>query len=108
VDLLVIGGSGFLGRTITRQAALAGHRYLPCERACGRGVDWRTVDIRRDDVAALSRQVRPGLMVNAAYRQSDWETTADGAAHVALAAAGAEGVRLLHVSTDALFSGTAL
>src|SRR5690349_14610803 len=26
VDLLVIGGSGFLGRTVTRQALLAGHR----------------------------------------------------------------------------------
>ena len=46
------------------------------------------------------------MIINAAYRQSDWETTADGAAHVALAAAAA-GARLVHVSSDAVFSGTA-
>ncbi len=49
---------------------------------------------------------RPDAVINAAYRQSDWETTADGAAHVALAAAAA-GARLVHVSSDAVFSGTA-
>src|SRR5215469_7621313 len=55
---------------------------------------------------ALARRVRPDVLVNAAYRQSDWETTADGGANVALAAA-AIGARLVHVSSDAVFSGSA-
>jgi dTDP-4-dehydrorhamnose reductase len=46
------------------------------------------------------------VIVNAAYRRADWATTADGGMHVALAAAAAE-ARLVHVSSDALFSGTA-
>jgi len=70
-------------------------------------VDWCTLDIRRrDDVTALTRRVRPDAVINAAYRKSDWAVTADGGAHVALAAAAA-GARLVHVSSDALFSGTA-
>jgi dTDP-4-dehydrorhamnose reductase len=47
---------------------------------------------------------RPDLIINAAYRQSDWETTADGAAHVALAVVAAA-AGLVHVSSDAVFSG---
>ena len=110
MDLLVFGGSGFLGLRVTRLAQLAGHQVIATCHASeppAVDVDWRTVDIRRrDDVTALTRRVRPGVIINAAYRQSDWETTADGAAHVALAAA-ATGARLVHVSSDAVFSGTA-
>jgi dTDP-4-dehydrorhamnose reductase len=110
VDLLVIGGSGFLGRAITRQAQLAGHHVIATFHADvppADDVDWRRVDIRRrDDVTALATRIRPDVIVNAAYRQSDWETTADGGMHVALAAAAA-GARLVHVSSDAVFSGAA-
>jgi dTDP-4-dehydrorhamnose reductase len=110
VDLLVIGGSGFLGRAVTRQALLAGHRVTAtfCAHVPpADGADWRVVDIRRrDDVTSLARDVRPDAVINAAYRQSDWETTADGGAHVALAAAAA-GARLVHVSSDVVFSGAA-
>jgi dTDP-4-dehydrorhamnose reductase len=116
VDLLVIGGSGFLGQRITRQACLAGHSVIAtCHESAARtagvegtaGVDWRVVDIRRrEDVTALALDASPGVIINAAYRQLDWETTADGATHVALAAAAA-GARLVHVSSDAVFSGAA-
>ncbi|GAA2001347.1 sugar nucleotide-binding protein [Nocardiopsis rhodophaea] len=51
--------------------------------------------------------VRPVVVINAAYQQSDWASTAHGAAHVALAAA-AVGARLVHVSSDAVFSGAAV
>ena len=106
----MIGGSGFLGQRITRQARLAGHDVIATghENVLGTaGVDWRMVDIRRrEDVTALALDVRPEVIINAAYRQADWETTADGAAHVALAAAAA-GARLVHVSSDAVFSGAA-
>lgn len=54
-------------------------------------------------VAAL----RPSVVVNAAFRQAEWRSTADGAAYVALAASTA-GVRLVHVSTDAVLSGAAV
>lgn len=47
------------------------------------------------------------VVINAAYRQTDWVATADGAAHVALAAA-ATGGRLVHLSSDAVFSGAAI
>jgi dTDP-4-dehydrorhamnose reductase len=95
---------------ITRQAQLAGHRVIATFRTSvppAIDVDWRMLDIRfRGDVTALARRVRPDVIINAAYRQSDWETTADGGMHVALAAA-ATGARLVHVSSDAVFSGSA-
>jgi dTDP-4-dehydrorhamnose reductase len=110
VDLLVIGGSGLLGRRITRRAQRAGHRVVATFHASvppATDVDWHRIDIRRrDEVTALARRVRPDVIVNAAYRQSDWEITADGGTHVALAAA-ATGARLVHVSSDAVFSGSA-
>jgi dTDP-4-dehydrorhamnose reductase len=108
VHLLVVGGSGFLGLRITRQAQLAGHRVIATCHASAPpdvDVDWRGLDIRcRGDVMALARRARPDAVINAAYRQSDWAVTADGGAHVALAAA-ATGARLVHVSSDVVFSG---
>jgi dTDP-4-dehydrorhamnose reductase len=111
VHLLVVGGSGFLGLRVIRQARLAGHRVTATchagDPAAADGVDWRRLDIRcRDDVTALARRARPDAVINAAYRQSDWAVTADGGAHVALAAAAAS-ARLVHVSSDVVFSGAA-
>ena len=110
MDLLVIGGTGLLGRRITRQAQLAGHSVVASFYASvppATDIDWRKLDIRRpDDVTALALSVRPDAIINAAYRKSDWETTADGAANVAVAAVAA-GARLVHVSSDAVFSGAA-
>lgn len=106
--LLVAGGSGYLGQRIVSRALGSGHSVTAtyhANRPGTPGADWRPLDIRRrDDVAALAAEVRPDVIVNAAYLQSDWETTADGAVHVALAAAAA-GARLVHVSSDAVFSG---
>ena len=106
----MIGGSGFLGLRITRLALLAGHSVVATYHASAPpavAAEWRKLDIRcRDDVTALARQARPDVIINAAYRLSDWATTADGAAHVALASVAA-GARLVHVSSDAVFSGTA-
>ena len=110
MKLLVIGGSGLLGLRVTRLARLAGHSVIAtfCASAPPAAeADWRQLDIRcRDDVTALARGTRPDAIINAAYRQPDWPTTADGGTHVALAATAA-GARLVHVSSDAVFSGTA-
>lgn len=111
VEVLVVGGSGFLGGELARQALAAGHRVAatyatrPGDLA---GVAWHAVDVRdRARVGELVAAVRPDAVVNAAYRKDDWATTADGAAHVAVAAAAA-GARLVHVSSDAVFSGAAV
>ncbi len=110
MDVLVVGGSGLLGLRLIRQARLAGHRVIAtCHTSIPPAADghWRRADIRnRDETTTLALSVRPEIIFNAAYRQSDWETTADGAMNVALAAAAA-GSRLVHVSSDAVFSGAA-
>ncbi len=110
MDLLVIGGSGLLGQEVTQQAQREGARVLATfHRRAGTiiGVEWRPLDIRnRGDVAALVRECRPATIINAAFQQTDWTTTADGAMHVAAAAA-STGTRLVHVSSDAVFSGLA-
>jgi dTDP-4-dehydrorhamnose reductase len=111
VHLLVVGGSGFLGREIVGQSQAAGRATTATyhsSRALTQGPDWRQLDIRDGEaVRSLARDVRPDVVINAAYRQSDWATTAEGSTHVALAAA-AVGARLVHVSSDAVFSGEAV
>lgn len=110
MDLLVVGGSGFLGREVTRRARTAGARVTATfhsRPAPVTGVDWQALDIRhRDAVTALVARTRPAVIINTAYRQLDWVTTADGAMHVAAAAAAVR-ARLVHVSSDAVFSGLA-
>jgi dTDP-4-dehydrorhamnose reductase len=52
---------------------------------------------------ALER-TRPDAVIHTAAGRDDWRAMADGAAHVALAAV-ALGIWLVHVSSDAVFSG---
>ncbi|PRY00516.1 SDR family oxidoreductase [Allonocardiopsis opalescens] len=108
--ILVVGGSGFLGTELVRQALAAGHRVAATYRTRPGGAaaaSWSPLDVRdRRQVAERVAAVRPDAVVNAAYQQTDWASTADGAAHVALAAA-ATGARLVHVSSDTVFSGAA-
>jgi dTDP-4-dehydrorhamnose reductase len=97
MSVLVFGGTGGLGRELVRQARSAGQQVI----AAGS----RDADLRRvEQVAALVGRVRPTVVINAGYRQDDWAATADGAAYVAVAAVRA-GARLVHVSSDAVFSG---
>ncbi len=107
----MVGGSGFLGLEITRQALRAGHRVVATFHSHPPTIaaaEWRSLDVRhRDDVCALVLATRPAVIVNAAYSKSDWATTADGGTHVALAAA-TIGARLVHVSSDAVFAGAAI
>ncbi|MEV1244231.1 sugar nucleotide-binding protein [Nonomuraea sp. NPDC049750] len=109
--ILIVGGSGFLGRELARQCSLAGYEvaatYLTRSGETV-GVEWVPLDVRRrEDVEVLVGAFRPEVVVNAAYRQADWTTTAIGAVNVALAVSMVGG-RLVHVSSDAIFSGAAI
>ncbi|WP_437050405.1 sugar nucleotide-binding protein [Streptomyces sp. enrichment culture] len=104
----MIGGSGFLGAELVRQARSAGHAtaatYATAPGDASRAA-WYALDLRDarrlDDVMA---EVRPQLVVNASSGKADWAVTAEGPARIARAAA-RYGSRLVHVSSDAVFSG---
>jgi dTDP-4-dehydrorhamnose reductase len=106
--VLITGGTGHLGSELIRlagehQLIATYHRTPP---AAVSRVAWRSLDVRRrTEVEALLRDICPDAVIHTAYRQSDWTTTADGAAHLAVAAE-AVGARLVHVSSDAAFSGS--
>jgi dTDP-4-dehydrorhamnose reductase len=124
--ILVTGATGYLGRRVAARAAAAGWSVVgthlatePGEQAAEQVSETarageqaaehagERLDIR--DPAAvhdLLRRVRPDAVVHTAAGRdrNDWPSTADGAANVAVAAAQL-GVRLVHVSSDAIFSG---
>ncbi|WP_427893195.1 SDR family oxidoreductase [Kribbella sp. GL6] len=99
--LLVTSAAGLLGRELLR---VAPHDVVPAyhSQPVAGGVQ---LDVRRpDQVRDVIREVAPDGIIHTAYKQDDWETTATGAVNVALAA---EGVRLVFVSTDAVFGSRA-
>ncbi|WP_030451649.1 SDR family oxidoreductase [Herbidospora cretacea] len=109
MKILVVGGTGFLGAELVRQATAHGHVVAATyftRQGSSPDADWRSLDVRdRADVARLVAEVAPDVVVNAAYVQSDWVTTAVGAANLAVAT---DGIRLVQVSSDAVFSGAAV
>jgi dTDP-4-dehydrorhamnose reductase len=104
VRLLVVGASGHLGGEIARQAAAAGWDVVGTHWAHP-GAGTVPLDIRElSTVVSAVAHVRPDAVVNAAYAYAGWRVSADGAAHVAVAAARV-GARLVHVSSDVVHSG---
>jgi len=109
MKVLIIGGSGFLGTELVRQTAAAG--WETAATYCSRpgsmpGASWYQLDLRApgqiDEVLAAAA---PTAVINATSGGSDWAITADGSFRVAAAAAKL-GCRLVHVSSDAVFSGS--
>jgi dTDP-4-dehydrorhamnose reductase len=107
VKVLVTGGRGQLGRSVTRRGVASGHVVV--------APDLDELDIRDEDaVARVIEAERPDVVINAAAytavdraeteRELAFAINRDGAGAVALACAAA-GRRLLHVSTDYVFDG---
>jgi dTDP-4-dehydrorhamnose reductase len=108
MNILLVGGSGFLGRELAQQASATGHGVTatfatrPVDIP---GVHWLPMDLRRsEEITSALRETQPDVVINAAYRKADWATTADGAICLAMATT-QHGSRLMHVSSDAVFSG---
>ncbi|MEV5516257.1 sugar nucleotide-binding protein [Streptomyces flaveolus] len=108
MTVLIIGGSGFLGAELVRQAVSAGRRPAATFHSCpgSDGAVWHHLDLR--DSARLEELLdteAPAVVINVTSGGADWSVTAEGGIRLALAAAG-RGIRLVHVSSDAVFSGT--
>ncbi|MEU9624557.1 SDR family oxidoreductase [Streptomyces sp. NPDC088251] len=108
MTVLIIGGSGFLGAELVRRATAAGWDTAATfhSRPAGfPGVAWHQLDLcnskRIEEVLA---EVSPSAVINTASSRADWAVTAEGPIRVAMAAAKL-GFRLVHVSSDAVFSG---
>ncbi|MFF0449897.1 SDR family oxidoreductase [Streptomyces sp. NPDC004609] len=109
MTVLIIGGSGFLGAELIRQARTAEHTTAATYNATKPGdasqTVWRHLDLRdAESLDAVMAEVSPRVVVNASSGNADWAVTADGSVRLAMAAA-QRGSRLVHVSTDAVFSG---
>lgn len=108
VTVLIVGGSGFLGAELARLGRSAGletaatfHSH-PGEST---GVSWHRLDLR--DPANLREvldAVSPRAVINASSGGAEWAVTAEGGMCLAQAAA-QRGIKLIHVSSDAVFSG---
>ena len=106
--LLITGGSGSLGRRVFRHAADAGWEPIGTYLSGPAVTAQVRLDIRDPgDVRRVLAAVRPDAIVHTAAGRdrADWPATADGAANVAAAAGD---IRLVHVSSDAIFSGRAV
>ena len=108
MTVLIIGGSGFLGTELIRQATAA--RYTTAATFATRPgtipeATWFALDLRdAERLEAVVAEVAPRLVVNATSGKSNWAVTAEGPVRLAMAAA-KYGCRLVHVSSDAVFSG---
>ncbi|MEU7636459.1 MULTISPECIES: SDR family oxidoreductase [unclassified Streptomyces] len=108
MTVLIVGGSGFLGTELVRQAGAAGHATaatFATRPGKASHVTWHALDLRDPDhVGAALAEVKPRVVVNATSGNADWAVTAEGPVRLAMAAA-QYGSRLIHVSSDAVFSG---
>ena len=109
MKLLITGAKGMLGRALMRKASEQNHTVT--------GVDIEELDITdREKTLRFIASNAPDVVVNAAAytdvdgsesdRQGAFAVNADGVRHLAQGCR-QTGTRLLHVSTDYVFDGTA-
>ncbi|MET9779084.1 sugar nucleotide-binding protein [Streptomyces sp. NPDC006367] len=108
MTVLIIGASGFLGTELVRQATSAGHPAAATFHSRPHtppGVPWHRLDLRDAEcIETVVDTVAPSVVINASSGGADWTVTADGAVRLARTTA-RRGIRLVHVSSDAIFSG---
>ncbi|MEU6479800.1 sugar nucleotide-binding protein [Streptomyces sp. NPDC047017] len=109
MTVLIVGGSGFLGAELVRRALSAGRTTAATYNSgpgSAPGASWHQLDFRDprapDEVIDA---VKPSLVINASSGEADWTVTADGPVRLAQATARRR-IRLVHVSSDAVFSGS--
>jgi dTDP-4-dehydrorhamnose reductase len=103
--ILITGASGHLGSRTAERAATTGFSVVGTYFSTPGPTAGEQLDVRdRAAVRELIQRVRPDAVIHTATGRDDWHVMADGAAHVA-AASTAAGARLVHVSSDAVFSG---
>lgn len=109
--ILVTGGTGLLGAALVARGLADGHDLVATHHAHDPGdprARWLRLDVT--DPAAVARAVaRCDAVIHTAYAFAGdalRPVTVDGAAHVARAASQAR-ARLIHLSTDVVFDGTA-
>ena len=95
--MFITGASGLLGRHLQRSPAMANWEFIA---PTSRSLDIR----RREPVIDMITDWKPAAVVHLAYRQDDRRAIVDGSRNVAEAAAKC-GARLVHLSTDVVFSG---
>ncbi|WP_252396591.1 SDR family oxidoreductase [Streptantibioticus parmotrematis] len=108
MTILIVGGSGFLGSELVRQATTAGQptvtTYATAPGAAS-PTAWCHLDLRdATSLDATMAEVNPSVVINASSGRADWAITAEGPLQLAIVAA-KHGIRMVHVSTDAVFSG---
>ncbi|MFI6113238.1 SDR family oxidoreductase [Kitasatospora sp. NPDC051164] len=107
MTVLIVGGSGFLGVELARQGRSAGvetaatfHSH-PGEG----GGAWHRLDLRNSaNLQEVLDAVSPTAVINASSGGAEWAVTAEGGMRLAHVA-GQRGIKLVHVSSDAVFSG---
>ncbi len=108
MHVLVTGAAGYLGSELVRRADEQGLNVRATfhDRRPALPADWLPVDVR-DEQAVRAAVDGVDCVVHAAYRMGgadQWATNVEGAALVARAARAA-GARLIHLSSDLVFSG---
>lgn len=112
--LLITGGTGYLGNELVKKShaqgflTAASYYSKPPPVDSPPNVHWLQFDVR-DQVAVEDsfHSVLPDVVIHTAFRQQGpdmWDVTAGGTRTIARAA-GAMGVRLIHVSSDVIFDG---
>lgn len=90
MNILIVGGSGFLGRELAQQAGETGHAVTAtfATRAGDvPGVHWVPMDLcRSEEITPVLRAAQPDGVVNAAYRKAGRraDTASPGALDVRL------------------------
>ncbi|WP_329143161.1 sugar nucleotide-binding protein [Streptomyces sp. NBC_01456] len=108
MTVLIVGGSGFLGAELVRQARTAGHTTVATyatKPGDASPAAWYPLDLRdAGSLDAVMAEVSPHLVLNVSSGRADWAITAQGPIQLAMVAARYE-TRMVHVSSDAVFSG---